>query len=170
MNRDEVMATLRQWEAEARAGSDDTDENDRELAAAFDIIAPLVLEAADDGDTWGAVVNALLAGRIVGMWSSGILIRNARLTGKVGALMDTYPDAQAGRKHRAGGRKGAAIVKAKSGLTDAMIDRAMRHIHASDPGMYWSSAADIVARDWGRLHPHGSITGRQVRRRTSVKW
>lgn len=173
---DAVLEALRALESIALDAMEDPDEETRSTAARALKEAAEARALVHMGDM-RAVVAAMRAGVQVGRLSREHDVRAAALAAKiegdlatVGVITDLYPTYSIGTRNVAGGRRGAAILRDKSGLTDAIIDKAMAHVHARDPDIVWTDAAEIVAEDWGHLHPKGTISGRTIRRRTSVKW
>jgi hypothetical protein len=173
---DAILEALAALESIALNAMDDSDEDVRSTAARALSAVGETREFLRCGDM-RAVAAALDAGVQVGRLSREHEVRAAALVANieqglatVDVMIDLYPTHSLGTRQLAGGQKGAAIRRAKSGLTDAIIDKAMAHVHATDPGVAWTDAAETVAEDWGYLHPKGTITGRTIRRRTSVKW
>lgn len=95
------------------------------------------------------------------------ILQQRGLRSKIDAMK---PDADIGGLVRGGGRKGAAIRRARPGMSDEKIDAAMRLIHATDPSMLWTPASEQVAAAYSTRHPEHKISGKTIRRRTKVKW
>jgi hypothetical protein len=173
---DTILECLAPLEAIALGMLDDDDEHVRNTAARALRAASETRDLLRCGDM-RAVATALDAGLQVGMLSREHDVRAAALIANIQRGLDTvdvmlelYPTHSIGTRQVAGGQKGAEARRAKSCLTDAIIDKAMAHVHASDQGVSWTRAAEIVAKEWGQLHPKGTISPKSICRRTSVKW
>lgn len=116
---------------------------------------PELLEAVQHGQYWRALYLALHIGRVSGLWDRTPDVWNERA-----AVKKLEPDAERGRKVQAGGKKGGAIRQTRDG---AEIDEVVRRYHAELPHLTWTPCTDVAAKSLG-------MSGKQVRRRTSVRW
>lgn len=91
---------------------------------------------------------------------------------------DMRPDAEVGTKVRLGGEKGARIAQGnRPALSPAQLDAAVEQVHEEHPEWSWTRACDHVADEYSELvqalrsdGARHTISGRTVRRRTSVRW
>jgi hypothetical protein len=175
MNREKVLALLEQWEAEARAGHDDGDEIDRGLAAVYGDIAPALLQAAEAGDVWTAVSDALWAGRVLALWSDQLMIRAARTTATVNAVLGVHDEVRRGvtvqRGAAKGGRERAAELR-RGGPSDEQLEAFVQAVHRQHPARSWTWVCEETAQRVNtlmreRLSPFRT-TGKTVARRAEA--
>jgi hypothetical protein len=175
MNRDKVLALLEQWEAEARAGHDDSDDLDRGLAEAYKDIAPILLQAAEAGDVWAAVTDALWAGRVLALWSDRLMLRAARTTATVDAVLGVHDDVRRGvtvnRGAAKGGRERATELR-RGGPSDAQLVAFVQAVHGQHPARSWTWVCEETAQRVNTLmrdrHSPFRIVGRTVQRRAKA--
>jgi hypothetical protein len=141
--RDEVLAQLASWERVAVAGSDASDEQEREYEALYRAMVPHLVRSADAGDVWQAVDDALLAGRLLGWWERRCLERTAVTTSTINVLLDTYPDANAGRRSRRANPDG----RTPQGPAEDALRQLVRNTMDKHPRINRMRACEIVRAD-----------------------